>query len=83
VVTRSSPGEDVYLTLQLVAPLKSLHPPQGIYHPLLPGEKWMTLTTKLNLHRLPGGANGKGIATGTNYLGIGKILGMNLRLHTI
>ena len=67
----------------LVAPLKPLHPPHSIYHPALPGEKRMTLTAQLNLQRLPGGADSKGIATGTNYLGIGTVLGMNLVLHTI
>jgi len=42
----------------------------------------MTLTAKLNLHHLLGRADGKGIATGTDYLGIVIILRMNLRLHS-
>ncbi len=43
----------------------------------------MALTAHLNLQYLLGGASNKGIATSTNYLGIGIILGMNLILHTI
>jgi hypothetical protein len=41
----------------------------------------MTLATKLNLHHLPGGADGKGITAGTDYLGVVIILRMNLGLH--
>ena len=43
----------------------------------------MTLTAQLDLQELLGGASGKGITAGTNYLGIGIILRMNLILHTI
>ena len=41
----------------------------------------MALTAQLNLEELPGRAGSKGITAGTNNLGIGKILGMNLILH--
>ena len=43
----------------------------------------MTLTTQLDLQELLGRASSKGVTAGTNYLGIGIILGMNLSLHTI
>jgi len=43
----------------------------------------MTLTAQLNLQELLGRTSSKGIAAGTNYLGVGIILGMNLILHTI
>ena len=41
----------------------------------------MTLAAKLYLQYLLGGAGGKGIATGADYLGIRIVLGMNLFLH--
>ncbi len=69
--------------MQLVAPLKPLHPPGNIHHSAFSGEEWMTLTTYLNLEFLLGGAGGKGIAASANYLSIGIICGMNLILHAI
>ena len=71
------------LAFHLVASLKPLHPPGGIHYPTLPGEERMALTAQFNLQYLPGGTSGKGIATSTDYLGIGIILGMNLILHLI
>jgi len=72
-----------YLTFQLVASLKPLYLPGGIYHPMLSGEKGVTLTAHLNLQYLLGGASSKSIATSTNYLGISIILRVNLVLHTL
>jgi len=43
----------------------------------------VALTAQLNLEHLPGGAGGKGIATGANYLGISIILRVNLILHIL
>lgn len=43
----------------------------------------MTLTACFNLHRLPDGASGKAIATGTGYRGIIIILWMNLVFHNL
>ena len=72
----------ICLVLYLIAPLKLLHAPAGIQHPTLPGEKRVALTAQLHLQLLLGRAGSKPIATGTNYLGITIILGMNRILHT-
>jgi len=45
------------------------------------GKKRVALTTLLHLKHLSGRTSGEGIPTDTNYLGISKILGMNLFLH--
>ncbi len=73
----------VGLTLQLVAPFKPLYPSPGIYYSPLTGEEWVALAAQLDLQCFLGGAGGKGIATGTGHLGIGKILRVNLVLHII
>jgi hypothetical protein len=41
----------------------------------------MTITANLYLEYLLGRANGKSVATSTNYLGISIIFGVNLILH--
>jgi len=83
LLSRSCLYSCVCSAFHFVAPLKPLHSPPGIYHSALPGEKGMALTAQLNLKELLGGAGGKGITAGTNYLGVGIILGMNLILHNI
>ena len=65
----------------LVPPLEALHPPGCVHYPLLPGEERMALAANLDLERWPGGSGGKSITTGTNRLGIGVILGMDLLFH--
>jgi hypothetical protein len=48
---------------------------------LLPGIERVTPATYLNLYELSGGAGDKGIATGTDYLGIMVVFGVELLLH--
>jgi len=73
----------ICLIFYLIALLEPLHASGGIYYSALPGEKRVAFTAQLNLQLLPGGAGGKGIATGTNDSGIIIILGMNLFLHVV
>ncbi len=69
------------LLFRLVAPPKPFYSPGGIEHPALSGEKWMTLAAQFHLEQLLGRTGGEGITTGADYLGIGKVLGMNLFFH--
>jgi len=73
----------VNLAGYLVALLKPLYPPGGIYHPTLAGKKWVALTAQLDLERFPGRADGKGITAGTDRFSVGIVFGMNLIFHNI
>ena len=70
------------LPFQFVTSIEPLHLPGGIHYPALSGEKRVAVAAYLNLEHLPRGAGNKGITTGTGYLSIGVILGMNLVLHS-
>ena len=71
------------LALPAVASPETLYTPGGINHPLLSGKKWMALVAQLYLYLLLGGADGKGITTGTGRFRIFVIIGVNLIFHDI
>jgi len=63
--------------------LKPFYPPGSVYYSPFSREEWMAFTAQLNLQHLFSRAGGEGVTTGTNYLGISIILGMNLIFHAI
>lgn len=71
------------LVFDFIAALEPLHPSGSVHHLTLTGEEGVTLTADFHLHQLLGGADGKAITTGADYLGILVILGMNLVFHTV
>jgi hypothetical protein len=71
------------LALPAVASPEPLNTPGGIHHPLLSGEKRVTLIAQLYLYLFLGRANGKGVTTGTGCLSILIIGGMNVFFHSI
>ena len=73
----------INLALPAVTSPEALNTPGSIDHPLLSGEKWVTLVAKLYLNLLLGGADGKGITTGAGRFGILIIGGVNLIFHGI
>ena len=71
------------LVLHIVASFESLYSSAGIHYPPLTGKERMALAAQLNLQCLLGGAGGKGVAAGTDHLGIFMVGGVNLVLHIV
>lgn len=69
------------LILYLIALLEALNASATVHQPLLSSEKGVTLTAKFHPELLLGGAGGKYIAAGADYLGIIIIFGVNLIFH--
>jgi len=72
----------LYSAFYIVALLEPLYTPSCIHHPLLTSKKGVALAAQLNLQSFSGGTNGEGIATGTGYLSIRVVFGMNFFLHS-
>ena len=78
------PFRDLFgLAFNLIALLKPLDATLGIQHPAFTGEKRVAFAAYLDPELFPGGTGGKPVTAGTDYLGIGEILGVNFLFHII
>jgi hypothetical protein len=77
----SLPRKFLWLTFNLVALLESLDASLRIQHTPLTREERVAIAAYLDLKLLLGGTGGKSIPAGTDNLGIGIVLGMNLFFH--
>jgi hypothetical protein len=71
------------LVLNLIALLKPLDTSGSIHDAPLAGKERVTVAAHLDFELLFRRAGGEPVPAGTDYLGIGIILGMNLLFHII